>query len=66
VFAYASEVAGRTEWYWCPIKHSSHALRSHDHYEKFIEYGDGTDFPKQHKARRQACRACESSCSPSE
>ena len=21
VFAYATEIAGRTEWYWCPIKH---------------------------------------------
>ncbi len=66
VFAYAAEVAGRTEWYWCPIKHPKHedkdALRVHEHYDKFIEYGDGEDFPKKHKARRTACRACEAPC----
>ena len=59
VLAYASEVAGRTEWYWCPIKHPDNAQRAHGHYDKFIEYGDGEDFPKKHKARREACRACE-------
>lgn len=62
VFAYASEIAGRTEWYWCPIKHPDNAIRVHEHYDDFIEYGDGEDFPKKHKARRTACRACESEC----
>jgi len=62
VFAYASEIAGRTEWYWCPIKHPNNAIRVHDHYDDFIEYGDGEDFPKKHKAKRTACRACESEC----
>ncbi|WP_369854522.1 hypothetical protein [Candidatus Thalassolituus haligoni] len=66
VFAYACEVAGRTEWYWCPIKHPDNVKRAHDHYDAFIDYDDGESFPKKHKARRQACRACESSCSPSE
>jgi hypothetical protein len=63
VLAYASEVAGRTEWYWCPIKHPDNALRAHDHYDDFIEYGDSDDFPKKHRAKRLACRACESGCS---
>jgi len=62
VMAYAVEVAGRTEWYWCPIKHRDHAKRSHDHYQEFIDYDDGDDFAKKHKAKRQACRACESPC----
>lgn len=62
VYAYASEVAGRTEWYWCPIKHPKNAERSHDYYDRFIDYGDGEDFPKKHKVRREACRACESPC----
>lgn len=62
VFAYASEVAGRTEWYWCPIKHPDNAQRSHQHYDKFIAFGDGEDFAKKHKARRTECRACESDC----
>lgn len=63
VLAYATEIAGRTEWYWCPIKHPDNALRAHDYYEKFIDYGEGEDFKKQHKVRREACRACESGCS---
>lgn len=62
VFAYASEIAGRTEWYWCPIKHPKHAERSHAYYDNFIEFGDGENFPKKHKANREACRACESPC----
>ncbi|WP_221795192.1 hypothetical protein [Oceanobacter mangrovi] len=62
VFAYASEIAGRTEWYWCPIKHPQNAKRSHGHYDDFIAYGDGEDFPKKHKARRTACRACQEPC----
>lgn len=64
ILAYASEIAGRTEWYWCPIKHPNNAIRAHDHYEDFIEYGDGDDFAKKHKKRRIACRACESGCQP--
>lgn len=62
VYAYAAEIAGRTEWYWCPIKHPSHAARSHDYYDQFIEYGDGEDFAKKHKAQRTECRACETPC----
>lgn len=62
ILAYASEVAGRTEWYWCPIKHPTNALRAHDHYDQFLEYSDGEEFAKKHKQQRQACRACESSC----
>ncbi|WP_430459545.1 hypothetical protein ACQUQU_10045 [Thalassolituus sp. LLYu03] len=60
VFAYASEIAGRTEWYWCPIKHPDNAIRAHNYYDEFIEFGDGEEFPKKHKAKREACRACES------
>lgn len=66
VYAYACEIAGRTEWYWCPIKHPSNAARSHNHYDKFIEFGDGDDFAKKHKERRTACRACENSCATSD
>ena len=63
VLAYGSEIAGRTEWYWCPIKHPENALRAHDHYEDFIEYGDAEDFPQKHRKKRLECRACESGCS---
>lgn len=40
VAAYTKEVIGRTEQYWCPIKHASHAKDPHGRYYKFFEYGD--------------------------
>lgn len=66
IIAYASEIAGRTEWYWCPIKHPEHAKRAHPHYENFIEFGDGEAFAKKHRSSRLACRACESDCNKPE
>ncbi len=40
VIAYAREIAGRTERFWCPIKHASRVADPHPHFEKFLEYGD--------------------------
>lgn len=40
VIAYAREIAGRTERFWCPIKHASRAADPHPYFEKFLEYGD--------------------------
>lgn len=40
VIAYAREIAGRTERFWCPIKHATRAADPHPHFEKFLEYGD--------------------------
>jgi len=38
---YAREVIGRTEKYWCPIKHARRTPDPHRHVEKFFDYGDG-------------------------
>jgi hypothetical protein len=44
VFAYAREVASRTEQYWCPIKHAIRVRDPHERYLKFVEYGDAQSY----------------------
>jgi len=40
VFAYVREIAGRTEQYWCPIRHAKRVRAPHLHYRRFVDYGD--------------------------
>lgn len=47
VIAYVREIAGRTEQYWCPIKHALRIPAPHDHYMEFLEYGDADGYRKQ-------------------
>ncbi len=42
--SYVREIAGRTEAYWCPIKHAARVDGAHRHYADFLEYGDGEGF----------------------
>lgn len=44
VFAYAREIASRTEQYWCPIKHARRIHDPHGRYMKFLEYGDAEGY----------------------
>jgi hypothetical protein len=44
VIAFAREVAGRTEVYWCPIKHARRMLGPHPHYQGFADFGDAEAF----------------------
>ena len=44
VFAYAREIAARTEQFWCPIKHALRVRDPHHRYVKFLEYGDGEGY----------------------
>lgn len=44
LLAYIVEVAARTEQYFCPIKHAHRILGAHARYERFLEYGDATDY----------------------
>ena len=50
LFAYAREIGSVTEQYWCPIKHASKVLGTHQRYPRFLEYGDGEQF--RDKARK--------------
>ncbi len=44
LMAYGKEIAGRTEKYWCPIKHSKEIPDPHSLYNEFFEYIDGEGF----------------------
>ncbi|MDY0008304.1 MAG: hypothetical protein RBS08_01235 [Bdellovibrionales bacterium] len=59
VIAYTREVAGRTEQFWCPIKHAKKIKDAHSSYLGFIEYGDSEDFHAKMENQRDRCRACE-------
>ena len=47
LMSFATEVAGRTEQYWCPIKHARKITSPHSRYRRFFEYGDGKDYRKR-------------------
>jgi hypothetical protein len=44
LMAYVSEIAGRTEEYFCPIKHARKVLGNHSRYARFLGYGDAADY----------------------
>ncbi|MBD8051531.1 hypothetical protein [Limnohabitans radicicola] len=44
LMAYAREVVGLTEQYWCPIKHARKVLQAHPHYHGFADYGDAEHY----------------------
>ena len=53
VLAYATEVAARTEQYWCPIKHALRMKSMHNRYRFFFDYGDVDHYRQQiEKVRR--------------
>ncbi|MGZ8157225.1 MAG: hypothetical protein ACXWT1_00605 [Methylobacter sp.] len=44
LFWYLQEIAGRTEQFWCPIKHARRIKSLHSRYQKFIDYGDAKSY----------------------
>ncbi len=44
LMAYVSEIVGRTEEYFCPIKHARKALGNHARYARFLGYGEAADY----------------------
>ena len=44
LIAYVQEIAGRTEQYWCPIKHAMRIRSAHRRYRDFLDYGDAEGF----------------------
>ena len=47
VFAYVREIAGRTEQFWCPIRHAGRVRAPHAHYRKFVDYGDAEGYSRR-------------------
>jgi len=45
--AYVVEIVGRTERFWCPIKHARRIAIEHPHYEYFIDYSGSSDLRKE-------------------
>ncbi|HEY2434616.1 MAG TPA: hypothetical protein VGI12_18225 [Vicinamibacterales bacterium] len=56
VFAYVREIAGRTEQYWCPIRHAKRTRAPHEHYRHFVDYGDATGYQRRLLPLRQELR----------
>lgn len=46
LIAYVREIAGRTEQYWCPIKHARRMVGAHPRYAMFEDYGDADGYRK--------------------
>lgn len=44
LIGYVQEIAGRTEAFWCPIKHAARIGAHHAYYAQFIDYGDAEGF----------------------
>jgi len=53
LIGYVQEIAGRTEAYWCPIKHASRVGAHHAYYAQFVDYGDADGFEDGLHASRQ-------------
>lgn len=57
VMQYVSEIAVRTEEFWCPIKHSRKVAVKHKRYGNYLEHEDTTDFYAKRKAIRLKMRS---------
>jgi len=51
--AYLREIAGRTERYWCPIKHSKNLHGRHGQYSKFCDFSDAKGLQESWKELRE-------------
>jgi hypothetical protein len=57
VLAFVSEIAARTEQYWCPIKHAARVSGAHGRYAAFLDYGDAEGFQKGLQDQRDKLKA---------
>jgi hypothetical protein len=44
LIGYCREVIGRTEQYWCPIKHARRVLQAHEYYHGFVDFGNAASY----------------------
>lgn len=56
LISYAQEIGGRTERFWCPIKHARKMKGVHAQYSQFIDYLDAEDFQKKRRELRRLLR----------
>jgi len=50
---YAAAIAGRTELYFCPIKHAKKVAYQHEYSDEFFSYGDEDKYQKKLEALRK-------------
>ncbi|KAF5057503.1 hypothetical protein DSECCO2_356190 [anaerobic digester metagenome] len=53
LMAYLREIAGRTEQYWCPIRHARLPKSTHSRYDRFVDYGDAEGYRRELKDIRK-------------
>lgn len=51
--SYVREIAGRTEAYWCPIKHARRPRDPHDLYDDFADFGDAEGYRHEEARLRE-------------
>jgi len=54
LLAYVTEIAARTEQYWCPIKHAQQVVGSHARYARFLAYGEAAGYHEKVAHLRKA------------
>ncbi len=54
MIAYIGEIVGRTEQYFCPIKHARKILGSHARYERFLDFGNAENYEARLEEYRRA------------
>ena len=59
--SYIREIIGRTEQYWCPIKHARRVLQAHPRYDGFADYGDAEGYRNELRGLRKALAELERS-----
>jgi hypothetical protein len=65
VLAYVREIAGRTEQYWCPIRHAKRVRAPHQHYREFVDYGDAMGYQQRLPLLRQKLKQEKPAAGPS-
>lgn len=53
LMSYMQEIIGRTERYWCPIKHSQRMNNPHAHYSLFMDYSQSKNMRKDWETLRE-------------
>ena len=56
ILAYVTEIAARTEQYWCPIKHFRCVKCAHKRYRHFFNFGDAEGYARNLEAIRKEFR----------
>jgi len=62
LMAYSSEIAARTELYFCPIKHKKRLAYRHKYYKYFVDYGDSEAYKNNLEKLRKDLREYKFSC----